>query len=310
MNEFLNNKSIAKILNKWKLHIIVITIIGAIISISITFFIKPEYSSNAVLYPVNLGSYSDESHTEQMLQILDSREIKDKVISSFDLIKHYGIDTSKLDYMSAVYGMYDKNIDINKTEYESVNIKVTDKDPKLAAKITSSIIGFYNEKVSSLYKVKIIEVIDIAKKEVDNWTHIRDSLDNELKVLRDSLGIQDYEIQLEAVTKGIYRTNDKNQIKEGKEFLKILAKYGPQQQILKERFEQANEQITGAILAYNKALKEYNKNITYSQIITKPFVSYKEVDTKKILIIAIGVISSFIFSLLLVVFFERKSFKK
>lgn len=306
MQEFLNNKSITKILTKWKWHIFVITLVGAIISFGTTFLIKAEYSSNGVVYPVNLGSYSDESHTEQMLQILDSREIKDKVINSFNLIEHYYIDTSKLDYMSAVYGMYDKNIDISKTEFESVNIKVTDKQPKIAAQIVDSIIDYYNQKVTSLYRVKILEVIEIADKEVKRWTEIRDSLNNELLVLRDSLGIQDYDIQLEAVTTGLYRTNDKKLISEAKEFLKVLAKYGPKQKILKDRFEQAEEEVAGAIIAYNKSIKEYNKKITYTQIITKPYESHKKNNAKKIIITFLGMFSSFIFSLFLVILLEKK----
>ena len=306
MNDFLNNNNIASILAKWKLHIFVITIVGGLISFAATFLIKAEYSSNAVVYPVNLGSYSDESHTEQMLQILDSREIKDKVISSFDLINHYAIDTSKLDYMSAVYVMYNKNIDISKTEFESVNIKVTDKNPKIAAQVVDSIINYYNQKVTNLYRVKILEVIDIADKEVKRWTGIRDSLNTELLILRDSLGIQDYDIQLEAVTKGIYRTNDKKLIAEAKEFLRILAKYGSKQKILKERFEQADEEVAGAIIAYNKSIKEYNKEITYTQIITKPYESHKKNNIKKFMLVLFGLFSSFLFSLVLIIFLERK----
>jgi uncharacterized protein involved in exopolysaccharide biosynthesis len=306
LEEFLNNKGVIAILSKWKLHIFVITILGTLISFGVTFLISPEYSSNAIVYPVNLGTYSDESHTEQMLQILDSRDIKDKVISSFDLINHYSIDTSKADYMSAVYSKYDKNIDINKTEFESVNIKVSDKNSEIAAQIVDSIIDYYNQKVTSLYRIKILEVIDIAKKELKRWTEIRDSLNNELLVLRDSLGIQDYDIQLETVTTGLYRTNDKKLISEAKEFLKILAKYGPKQKILKERFEQADKEVADAIIAYNKSIKEYNKEITYTQVITNPYESYKKNNTKKMIMTILGMLSSFVFSIFLVILLEKR----
>jgi len=306
LNDFLNNKKIVDILIKWKLHIFVITFVGTIGSFSLTFLMKPDYSSNAVIYPVNIGTYSTESHTEQMLQILDSREIKDKVIKSFNLIQHYNIDTNKVDYISAIYGMYNKKIDISKTEYESVNITVTDKQPEIAAQIVDSIIEYYNQKVTNLYRIKIREVIYIANKEITRWTKIRDSLNTELLFLRDSLGIQNYEMQLDAITKGLFRTNDKKLISESKKFLKILAKYGPKQKILKGRFEQADKEVTNAIIAYNKSIKEYNKNISYAQIITKPYVSYKKNSIKKFIVIFMGMLSSFILSLFLVVFLEKK----
>jgi len=310
LDDFLNNIGISKALSKWRLHIFVISLVGGIISFGFTFLIAAEYTSSAVVYPVNLGSYSDESHTEQMIQILDSREIKDKVISEFSLLKHYAIDTSKADYISAVYGRYDKKIVISKTEFESVRINVTDKNPEIAALIADSIIKYYNQKVENLYKVKILEVIDIANKEVTRWTSIRDSLNEKLIVLRDSLGIQDYDIQLEAVTKGIYRTNDKKLIAEGKEFLKILGKYGPEQKVLKNRYKQADNEVAGAIIAYNKSIKEYNKNITYTQVITKPFISHKKNNVKRFMVIFTGLMSSFIFSIVLVILLERKKSRK
>lgn len=310
MDEFINNTGILRLLTKWKLHIFVITILGTLISFGSSFLFVPKYTSNAIVYPVNLGSYSDESHTEQMIQILDSREIKDKIISEFSLLKHYAIDTSKLDYISAVYGMYDKNIDISKTEFESVRINVTDKNPEIAALIADSIITYYNQKVENLYKIKILEVIDIADKEVKIWTSIRDSLDEKLIVLRDSLGIQDYDVQLEAVTTGIYRTNDKKLISEGKEFLKILAQHGPQQKILKERYKQADAEVAGAVIAYNKSIKEYNKKITYTQVITKPYESHKKNSAKRLMIVLIGLISSFVLSLVLVIILDRKNAAK
>ena len=302
----MNNKKITDILIKWKLHVFVITLVGTIISFGLTFLMKPDYSSNAVIYPVNIGTYSTESHTEQMLQILDSREIKDKVINSFNLIQHYNIDTNKVDYISAIYGMYNKKIDISKTEYESVNITVTDKQPEIAAQIVDSVIEYYNQKVTNLYRIKIREVIYIANKEITRWTKIRDSLNTELLFLRDSLGIQNYEMQLDAITKGLFRTNDKKLISEAKKFLKVLAKYGPKQKILKGRFEQADKEVTNAIIAYNKSIKEYNKDISYAQIITKPYVSYKKNNTKKFLITFLGMLSSFILSLFLVIILEKK----
>ncbi|MDZ7778316.1 MAG: hypothetical protein U5L09_23200 [Bacteroidales bacterium] len=51
--------------------------------------ITPKYNSRAVIYPSNVAPYSDESETEQLLQWLQSRDIKDSMIRRFELGKHY-----------------------------------------------------------------------------------------------------------------------------------------------------------------------------------------------------------------------------
>jgi len=55
-------------------------------------FIAPKYKSTAIVYPSNLGEYSEESPIEQMMQWFDSRKIKDRVIEENDLAEHYEID--------------------------------------------------------------------------------------------------------------------------------------------------------------------------------------------------------------------------
>jgi len=76
MNSYLNNKNLLDLAVKWKYHLGIIAIIAAVIAIvfSAPTFLKPKYRSFAIVYPVNLGEYSEESYTEQMLEILNSGE--------------------------------------------------------------------------------------------------------------------------------------------------------------------------------------------------------------------------------------------
>ncbi len=71
---------------------------------SSAWFITPMFKSYTIVYPANITPYSEESETEQMLQLLQSRDIKDSVIKEFDLAKHYEIDSSyKYFYTTLLY---------------------------------------------------------------------------------------------------------------------------------------------------------------------------------------------------------------
>ena len=68
-----------------------------------------------MIYPSNLIAYSTESSTEQMLQLTQSYDIRDKIINTFHLFEHYNIDTLKnKTFKSEVYKKYDENIIIKK----------------------------------------------------------------------------------------------------------------------------------------------------------------------------------------------------
>ena len=74
MNNYFDNTPLIKVFIKWKWHIAIITIVAAILGavFSSSTFITPMYKSEAVLYPSNVAAYSDETFTEQMLQIMQS----------------------------------------------------------------------------------------------------------------------------------------------------------------------------------------------------------------------------------------------
>src|SRR4051794_6326011 len=95
-NTFFNSIDLLRLLNKWKKHLLIvgaISLVGSII-FSSPLFIKPKFKSFALIYPSNLIAYSTESATEQMLQLTQSYDIRDKIIQTFHLLDHYGIDTT------------------------------------------------------------------------------------------------------------------------------------------------------------------------------------------------------------------------
>ena len=99
-----------------------------------------------------------------MLQLAQSSDIRDKVIKDFNLFRHYDIDTLKnIHFRTDVIKMYEENVTIKKTEYESMEITVLDEDPVIASAMVDSIIHFFDVKARSLQAEKCVVVMIIAK---------------------------------------------------------------------------------------------------------------------------------------------------
>ena len=144
-------------LYKWRKPLIIVCLATAIISAAVSFLIAPKYKSTVILFPTSTNAISkalladnyggkldilefgEEAQTEQLLQILNSNEIRSRVIKKFDLMKHYEIDENAKYKMTRLFEEYNGNITYRRTEYMAVEITVLDKDPQIAADIANYI---------------------------------------------------------------------------------------------------------------------------------------------------------------------------
>ena len=197
---------IIKLLLRWKKPIIIIMLVTAIASYIFTLpaFITPKYKSVAIFYPSNLSPYSDESPTEQLLQLLQSEEIRDNLVLDFDLFEHYKIDAEQKFPYTEMYNQIKENVKFSKTEFESINMTIWDTDPEIAASIADSIMSYVHALARELQREKVQEVYDIIKVQVNYKKYEMDSMEFDLDNLRNKYGILDYDAQTESVTKAYY----------------------------------------------------------------------------------------------------------
>ncbi len=307
MESFWNSSNILKIFMKWKLHIIIITFLGMIIIGASTYLIKPKFKSYAVAYPVNLGQYSDEEHSEQMIQILQSRNIMDSVINKFDLAKHYEIDSSYVHFQSTLYDTYNENVSVSKTQYDAVQIKVYDTNPDTASLIVNSIIDFYNKKVRSIHREKFKEVMDLSMADIKKWQNSIDTLNTKLQVYKTKYNIQNIGFQIKELTQGIFRSNGNTKlINKAENQLELIAKYGAEFDYLNGLYWAAYKQLNESKENYEEAKTEYNKEITYASVVTNPYPADLKSSPKRVIITLLGGLSVLVLVILIIGFIENK----
>ncbi|MGZ4088743.1 MAG: Wzz/FepE/Etk N-terminal domain-containing protein, partial [Bacteroidia bacterium] len=157
--ENINTKEILVILSKNKKAIIIVTIAAAVISAIASFLLKPMFKSTAVVYPVNISPNSEESNTEQLLQYFNSEQVMEAVARKFNLYEHYAIDTSSAGSHSLFKFMYNSNIKVSPTLYESIEIEVRDESPKMAQQIAQGLIDATNDLIFSIRRDRLSEYI-------------------------------------------------------------------------------------------------------------------------------------------------------
>ena len=306
MNNFFDNQRILQVIWRRKFHFIIAGVIAVLLSafFSGPKFIQPKFKSTARIYPTNIWVLSEESETEQMLEIINSRDIKLKMFDAFALDQVYKINRNDPHYMTYMFDIYNKNVNASKTKFETVEIKVMDYEPHRASDMCDSIIRFYNRKVREMHKAKDWEMVEISRKNLEKKYAELDTLVTELDVVRKEYGILDFKRQVEKVTEGYMNALASGRAsspdaKKIQELYNNLAEKGTKTRIMEARFDYLMNSIDSLTNLHDVHLSEYEKDITYAHVVEYPVPADKKSYPVRWLIVAFSTISA-VFLVLLV----------
>jgi capsular polysaccharide biosynthesis protein len=311
---------------KWRKTILIVTAVAGLLSIvfSSPIFIKPKYKSVLIFYPTSISSvagalldknskenilqFGEEEQVEQVLQILESDVIRNKVISKFNLYEHYDIDIESPIKNTQLTKMFNSNVNIKRTEYNAINVSVLDTEPIIAAGIANYIGDLLDSTKNDLQKTKAKEAFEIVKTEYAEKLNYISTINDSLDVLR-LLGLYDYESQSvilnERYTEAIADFNDaKGRLEVLIEFkstpdttinntkatingakarmgelefaLAILSKYGGKSILFSNELEYEQEKISELKFQYDKARIDYERTLPQKFIINKASVAEKK----------------------------------
>lgn len=311
-NSFFNSIDIVQVVIRWRKHLLIVGLIalGASVLFSSPFFIPPRYKSFALVYPSNLIAYSKESPTEQMLQIAQSTDIRNEVIAAFDLYKHYGIDTLKnKHFRTEAIKMYEDNVSIKKTEFESMEITVYDTDPAFASQMVDSIIHYFDLKARDLQASKSREVLVITYDQMERKRIEMDSMEAVLKSYRRDYGILDYKSQSEEALRGYFRTlaaGNSRGASEAQNMLNALKEKGGEYNATNEHLWRIRGNYNELKIAYENAYRDVYKKLTYANVVTRPQPADKKSYPIRWLIVLVSVGSSLLLAFLYLLIIDTR----
>jgi capsular polysaccharide biosynthesis protein len=356
-NNNLNSTGLLFFAFKWRWHLIIITVIAAIAAaiFSSPYFIQPTYKSTVILFPTTTNSISkallsedvaskqdilefgQEDEAEQMLQILNSDEIRDIVIKKYNLMQHYKIDSAGDYPLTKLYKKFEGNVSFERTEFMSVKIEVLDTDPKKAAAMANDIAVLVDSMKSNIQRERALEAYKIVGEEFMKSKQIADSMENELSKLRKQ-GIFDYGAQTkiynESYTEGysgylmekgkleIYEKalapNDTlllktkarvnglaAQTKQMKLKLDELAAKGGQNVILNEYLYQQRKTVVELKRKFDKTAVDVNRKLTNKFIVNKAFPAEKKSYPLRLIIVLVSMVGALFIGILTIMIIEN-----
>ena len=327
-NADFNSANFLQFVYKWRKHLFIIGIAAVVISSVVSFLITPKFKSNVILFPTSTNAVSkallsdyfgakqdilefgEEEQAEQLLQILNSNEIRTRVIRKFNLMKHYGIDSNSNYKMTSLIQEYNDNITFKRTEYMAVEINVLDKDPQMAADIANYISDMLDTVKNNMQKERAVKAFKIVETEYNQKLKEIQDINDSLTTLR-KMGINDYETQAEAINTQLaldISKNNKIGIKAMEEKLELLGKYGSSYVSLREAMANGMKQLSILKEKYQEAKVDAEQNLPAKFVIEKAYKAEKKSYPVRWIIVVVSTVSALF--LALIVLLALESIKK
>ncbi|MBR5983759.1 MAG: hypothetical protein IK025_08610 [Bacteroidales bacterium] len=275
MEGYFKTRNILDVISKWKWYILSIMVVSAVLAIvfSSPFFIPPKFKSYAIIYPANVICLSNESESEQAMEILNSDDIMFQIIEKYDLYSHYDLDSTGSGALAKMIEYYSDNVRIERTQNDAIRIIVCDEDPQTAADMVNSIIECYDNLSQKMVSLQSAELLEIYTESAKEKEHVIDSLSSILKKFGTEYGLIDITSQTRAYSEALAQGKNAG---EASTIIKNWQEYGAE-------FRKTDSLLLSTIHRYNKDLevceearRDMNKKQTFSNVVSRPHPADKK----------------------------------
>ena len=307
-----------------RVPLLILTGIAAVVSAVVSLLITPKYASTVVLFPSSSTSVSEallstsqfatndllefgeEEEVERMLQILYSDRIRQELVDRFNLFDHYQIDPDSKYRYSELYSEMNDNISFRKTEFMSIEIRVLDTDPGVAADMANTIAALIDSTIYDMQREKAREAFLLVKREYEN-------LQNEIRTMEDSLvslrklGVYDYEEQSKVLSRAYVNamaSGDQSLAGGLEKKLRELAGYGQAYQGLQDFLRLEKERLSHLKTMYLQAKVDAEQTLPHTFVVSKAWEAEKKAYPRRSIIVLSAMLSTFVLALLLLALIE------
>jgi hypothetical protein len=320
-----NSLNVLYFIYKWRKPLIIIAIATLIISSIVALTIQEKYKSTVILFPATTSSISKalltennyknedvlqfgaEEEAEQMLQILNSDEIRSRICEKYNLMRHYDIDPQDKYKRTKLYDEYMANINFKRTEYMSVKIEVLDRSPDTASLIANDIAALHDSSKTRMQRDRANQALAIVGKEYFAKLADIQRMDDSIKVIH-SLGLYDYESQSDrtveqysiALAKG-----DQRAIKSLEEKLEVIAKYGSIYVSLRDNLLLQRKQLNALKTKYEEAKVDATQIIPQKFVVSSAFPAEKKSYPIRWIIVVASTLSTLLIAIILILLIEN-----
>ena len=303
----------------WKKRKILVVVSGitGVVGLIVSLLMTPIFRSTAIVFPAATSTVSfseqrnakaaamdfgEEEQAEQLVQILSSSRIRDKIIQEFDLMKHYNIDENDANKYYKLVKTYNENFLYVRTRYGSIQIDVLDRDAKLAADMANKIVDLIDTVKNNMVAERTWPAYEINKRKKEQLEKEREELVHRLDTL-SAMGVMSLDGRTELFQALVNAVGaDKADIKK---IIDVNIKYGSTFDALDFSLKEKITQLELFKVSYEQAESDAYAIFNHKFVVERAVVADKKDKPKRLIIVLLATIGAFVFTLFTLLISDR-----
>jgi len=309
----------------WRKPILKVSLAAAILSAVVSLIMKDRYKSTVIMYAEQQNSFGaqlleyggsdlltlgEERDAERLLQIINSDQVRNKIVEKYQLWDVYEIERDRKGVVALIAQEYCENVYAQITKFGSVEISVLDESPERARDMANDIALFTDSLANRMRSDRAL----LAFKHVENSLNIALEdvrvMEDSMKIFKD-LGMYSYVDQIAALTE-MYGTAIAEGHPERAQLLKndmnTLSQYATAYTNLERRLSAAYEKVNTLRKRNDLMQIDIESSIPAMRIVDAASAADKKKYPVRWLIVTLSTMSAFVFTFITLIIIDN--FKK
>jgi capsular polysaccharide biosynthesis protein len=319
----LESSNLFILLYQWRKPIMLVSITAAILSAVVSLLMKERYKSAVVLYAEqqhsfgaqlledvqkeDLLTFGEEEDAERLLQMINSDQVRNKVIEKYELWDVYEIQRDQRGANTLIAREYQDNVSAELTKFGSVEVAVLDEKPERARDMANDIALFADSVANRMRSERAMTAFKYAEASLQSALNEVQVMEDSMKVLQE-LGVYSYLDQIAALTE-MYGTaiagGHPDRAQQLKAQMDFLSKYGTTYVNLETNLKEAYEKLNVLRKRYDLMKIDVESNIPVMRVVDYASAADKKSFPIRWLIVAMSTLSAFVFTFILLLIIDN-----
>lgn len=314
------NQVILFLYKNWK-RLLITSIAAGLLGLlfSSSIFITPKYKSVCVFYPGTTNSistalfytvkaraqdplmFAEQEITEQYMQLLQSEDLIGRVIKEFNLYEHYKLDPNNVEDQGKMGKIYEENVQISRTDFNSIKVIVMDPSPEKAAELANGIVNVMDEMKREVQHKVASQIFTIVEHEYKTKLDYTDSIKSRLREL-GAMGVYDFANQSKGIGEVVGKGNTNSFTEKEKS---KLGEHGGEAFLLISMLELEAENLTLLRTKYEQAQVDLNAKLSNVFIISNASPANIKAYPRKLLVAMVSALAAFVMGCMVIIGYEK-----
>lgn len=319
----LESTNLLVLLFKWRKPIIIVCALAAIVSAAVSLLMKEKYKSVVTMYAEQQHSfgaqlledvktedilaYGEEEDAERLLQLLNSDQVRNKIVEKYNLWEVYEIKREDRGANTLIAREYSDNVLAKLTKFGSVEVAVMDQDPQRAADMANDIALFADSVSNQMRSTRATQALGYAENSLNNIQNEVQVMEDSMKVLQE-MGVYSYIDQVAALTEQYgtaLATGHPDRAQQIKDQMDFLSKYGTAYNKLYMRLEESYTKLGVVKKRYDLMQIDVESDIPSMRIVDYASAADKKSYPVRWLIVAMSTASAFAFVVIFLLLWDN-----